>query len=76
MDYVKESKCQCGHLYDYHNDGTLNEKYFHKPGRHGSYWIDYAKIYQMDPTEDFIKVTVEDALRSVDISVNILSFFT
>lgn len=68
MDYVKRSKCLCGHHYDFKNEGQHEEKYFYPATRHGPYWIDHAKVYQMDPTEDFIKTTVEEALRSVDVT--------
>ncbi|XP_026734397.1 uncharacterized protein LOC113498555 [Trichoplusia ni] len=65
MDYLKESKCRCGHLYDfYHESQKSTEKYFYPPTRHGPFWVDAAKIYQMDPMEDFIRDTFRDALKS------------
>ncbi|XP_013164890.1 PREDICTED: uncharacterized protein LOC106115846 [Papilio xuthus] len=64
LEYLYKSKCKCGHLYDYHNENTLTEKYFYQPTKHGPYWMDYAKIYQMDPTEDFIKDTFQQAIMS------------
>ncbi|XP_068633536.1 uncharacterized protein [Battus philenor] len=64
LEYLGESKCKCGHLYDYFNEGKMIEKYFYQPTKHGPYWMDYAKIYQMDPTEDFIKDTLQEALKS------------
>ncbi|CAG9786735.1 unnamed protein product [Diatraea saccharalis] len=64
MDYLKSSKCKCGHLYDFYNEGKAKEKCFHQPTRHGKLWFDQAKIYQMDPWEDFIKDTIRDAMMS------------
>jgi hypothetical protein len=69
MNYLNESRCKCGHLYDYHRGGKSKEKYFYPPTRHGKYWVDNAKVYQMDPMEDFIKDTVRDALKSADPTV-------
>ncbi|CAH1638208.1 unnamed protein product [Spodoptera littoralis] len=65
VDYLDESRCKCGHLYDMYNTGTRpKEKYFYPSTRHGSFWFDKAKIYQFDPVEDFIKETFEEAMRS------------
>ncbi|XP_072949234.1 uncharacterized protein ssp5 [Epargyreus clarus] len=64
MKYLQESKCKCGHLYDFYREGKSKEKYFHPPTRHGPHWIDAAKVYQMDPMEDFIRDTCRDALLS------------
>lgn len=69
LEYLYKSKCKCGHLYDFHNENTLTEKYFYQPTKHGPYWLDYAKIYQMDPTEDFIKDTFQQAIMSSQSSV-------
>ncbi|XP_014367256.2 uncharacterized protein LOC106717843 isoform X2 [Papilio machaon] len=68
LEYLYKSKCKCGHLYDYHNENTLAEKYFYQPTKHGPFWMDYAKIYQMDPTEDFIKDTFQRAIMSSQTS--------
>ncbi|KAF9797642.1 hypothetical protein SFRURICE_017837 [Spodoptera frugiperda] len=69
VDYLHESRCKCGHLYDFYNTGARpKEKYFHQATRHGSYWFDKAKIYQLDPMEDFIKDTFEEAMRSRDLT--------
>ena len=70
MDFLQESKCKCGHLYDFYNTQLSNkEKYFYPPTKHGPLWIDRAKIYQMDPMEDFIKDTVADAVKSTGTTV-------
>ncbi|CAK1551083.1 unnamed protein product [Leptosia nina] len=66
MEYLKTSKCKCGHLYDFKNQGKTKEKFFYPPTRHGKLWFDQAKIYQLDPMEDFIRDTVKDALMSTD----------
>ncbi|CAG5046098.1 unnamed protein product [Parnassius apollo] len=50
------------------NNGKLLEKYFYQSSKHGPFWLDYAKIYQMDPMEDFIKDTFKKALMSTDPS--------
>lgn len=71
MDYLKESKCRCGHLYDFYYEGQKpTEKYFYPPTRHGPFWVDGAKIYQMDPMEDFIRDTFRDALKSKEATVS------
>ncbi|CAG9562003.1 unnamed protein product [Danaus chrysippus] len=64
MDYLKKSKCKCGHLYDFYNEGRATEKYFYQPTKHGPLFWDKAKIYQMDPMEDFIRNTVRESLMS------------
>ncbi|KAL4715970.1 hypothetical protein ACJJTC_013270 [Scirpophaga incertulas] len=66
MGFIKNTKCNCGHLYDFYHEGKCNEKYFYPPTKHGQYWIDNAQIYQMDPTENFIKKTIKEALMSSD----------
>ncbi|XP_050673861.1 uncharacterized protein LOC126971585 isoform X2 [Leptidea sinapis] len=66
MEYIKKSKCKCGHLYDFYNEGKPKEKYVYPPTRYGPLRVDEAKIYQMDPVEDFIKDTVREALMSGD----------
>ncbi|XP_053609208.1 uncharacterized protein LOC128674578 [Plodia interpunctella] len=66
MEYVQESKCLCGHLYDYHLEGKAKEKYFYQATRHGPVWVDKAKVFQLDPKEDFIKETVRLAVQSKD----------
>ncbi|XP_045498600.1 uncharacterized protein LOC123696471 [Colias croceus] len=68
MEYLKKSKCTCGHLYDLYHEGKSKEKYFYPPTRHGKHWFDNAKIYQMDPMEDFIRDTFRDALMSQEPS--------
>ncbi|KAI8436799.1 hypothetical protein MSG28_010260 [Choristoneura fumiferana] len=64
MEYLKESKCKCGHLYDLYHEGKATEKYFYPPTRSAPHWFDKAKIYQLDPMEDFIKETVRLAVQS------------
>nr|XP_021189868.2 uncharacterized protein LOC110375903 isoform X1 [Helicoverpa armigera] len=65
MDYLKDSKCKCGHLYDFYNASAKNkEKFFYPPTRHGPFWFDRAKIYQLDPIEDFIRDTFNEAMKS------------
>ncbi|CAH0691846.1 unnamed protein product [Spodoptera exigua] len=69
MKYLHESRCKCGHLYDMYNTGVRNkEKYFYPPTRHGPFWFDKAKIYQLDSMEDFIKDTFEEAMRSDQVT--------
>lgn len=69
MEYLKKSKCKCGHLYDMFHEGKSEEKYFYPPNRHGPYWIDYAKIFQFDPMEDFVKDKVQECLQSTEPTV-------
>ncbi|XP_052741501.1 uncharacterized protein LOC112052185 [Bicyclus anynana] len=66
MDYLKKSRCKCGHLYDLHHVGKPEAKYFYPPSKHSPFWVDYAKIYQLDPMEDFIKDTVRECLMSTE----------
>ncbi|CAD0201341.1 unnamed protein product [Chrysodeixis includens] len=69
MDYIKDAKCRCGHLYDYNNEiQKVGEKYFYPPTKHGPFWIDTAKVYQMDPMEDFIRDTFRDAMKSDEVT--------
>lgn len=69
MTYLNESKCKCGHLYDFYHEGKAREKYFYQATRHGKHWLDSAKVYQMDPMEDFIRDTVREALMSAEPTV-------
>lgn len=71
MEYLKESKCKCGHLYDFYNEGKFTKKYFYPPTRHAPYWVDNAKVYQLDPMEDFIRDTVRESLMSAEPTVRI-----
>ncbi|XP_045447873.1 uncharacterized protein LOC123656213 [Melitaea cinxia] len=66
MTYLNESKCKCGHLYDFYHEGKAREKYFYQATRHGKHWLDSAKVYQLDPMEDFIRDTVREALMSAE----------
>ncbi|XP_039753354.1 uncharacterized protein LOC120628799 isoform X2 [Pararge aegeria] len=66
MEFLKQSRCKCGHLYDLYNEGKPKEKYFYPPNRHGPFWIDNAKIFQLDPLEDFVKDTVKECLMSTE----------
>lgn len=71
MDYLKETKCKCGHLYDLYHEGKAKEKYFYPATRHGKFWVDKAKIFQMYPLEDFIRDTVREALMSREPTVSL-----
>ncbi|XP_061716113.1 uncharacterized protein LOC133524231 isoform X1 [Cydia pomonella] len=64
IKHLEESKCKCGHLYDFYLEGKSKEKYFYQPTKQWPLWFDEAKIFQMDPMEDFIKDTVRIAERS------------
>ncbi|KAJ8722084.1 hypothetical protein PYW08_004486 [Mythimna loreyi] len=65
MEFLQKSKCKCGHLYDFYNESISNkEKYFYPPTRHAPLWFDHAKVFQMDPMEDFIKETFAIGLKS------------
>lgn len=71
MKYIEGSKCKCHHLYDFKHEGKLVEKYFYKPTKHSPFWIDEAKVYQMDPMEDFVKQCVLEALNSGTVLVSV-----
>lgn len=73
MEYLKGSKCTCGHLYDFYNEGKPSEKLFYPPDKHGPFWIDKAKVFQMDPIEDFIKETFKEGLKSAPSTVGTFS---
>ncbi|XP_037868397.1 uncharacterized protein LOC101738229 isoform X1 [Bombyx mori] len=66
MSYLANTKCKCGHLYDFYHEEKLIEKYFHPPSKHGPFWVDQAKIYQFDNLEEFVKQTVNEAMLSGD----------
>lgn len=70
MNYLNQTKCKCGHFYDFGHEGQATEKYFYKPTHYQPWWLDRAKIFQMDPMEDFIKGCVADALRSESTPVS------
>ncbi|CAB3261459.1 unnamed protein product [Arctia plantaginis] len=69
MEFLKGTKCKCGHLYDLYNEGKPSEKFFYPPDKHGPFWIDKAKVFQMDPMEDFIKDTFREGLKSAPSTV-------
>ncbi|XP_045760352.1 uncharacterized protein LOC123864132 [Maniola jurtina] len=51
LKYVKESKCRCGHLYDYGNEETFPPEelpYFQKPTRFSPFQFNYHTIYNLD----------------------------
>lgn len=73
MKYLKESKCKCGHRYDLYQEGKAKEKYFYPPTRSAPHWFDKAKIYQLDPMEDFIKETIRLAVQSREETVSNIS---
>ncbi|XP_063624067.1 uncharacterized protein LOC134796064 isoform X2 [Cydia splendana] len=64
MKHLEDTKCKCGHLFDFHLEGKSTEKYFYPPTKEWPLWFDEAKVFQMDPMEDFIKETVRLAERS------------
>lgn len=73
--YVEASKCKCHHLYDFKNEGKLFEQYFYKPTNNSTFWFDEAKIFQIDPMEDFIKQCVLEALTSKTVLVSVFSVY-
>lgn len=75
MKYVEDSKCKCHHLYDFKREGKLVEKYFFQPTKHSPFWVDQAKVYQLDPMEDFVKQCVLDALSSKTVLVSVEAIY-
>ncbi|XP_032511699.2 uncharacterized protein LOC116766126 [Danaus plexippus] len=56
--YVKETKCTCGHYYDYGNEGTfpLSElPYFQKPTKFAPFKFNYETIYNMDQKHLYVQ---------------------
>lgn len=52
FNYLKQSKCYCGHHYDFYNEGVFPPEelpFFEKPTRHGPFQIKYDNIYDIDP---------------------------
>ncbi|CAH4015792.1 uncharacterized protein LOC123707123 [Pieris brassicae] len=51
LDYVKRTKCHCGHHFDYGNEGVFPAEelpFFQKPTRHAPYKFNYETIYDLD----------------------------
>ncbi|XP_041974313.1 uncharacterized protein LOC121729761 [Aricia agestis] len=51
LDYVKRTKCRCGHFYDYGNDGTFPPSelpYFEAPTKHLPHRFNYDTIFDLD----------------------------
>ncbi|CAH2100234.1 unnamed protein product [Euphydryas editha] len=56
--YVKENKCQCGHHFDYGNEGTFPPEelpYFQKPTKFSPYQFNYQTIYNLDEKHLYIE---------------------
>ncbi|XP_050674302.1 uncharacterized protein LOC126971843 [Leptidea sinapis] len=52
--YLKETKCQCGHYYDYGNEGTFPPEelpLFEKPTKFLPFKFNYQTIYNIDEKE-------------------------
>ncbi|XP_026764571.2 uncharacterized protein LOC113522923 [Galleria mellonella] len=51
FEYVRKTKCYCGHHYDYGNEGTFPPDelpFFQKPTRHSPFQFKYQTIYDTD----------------------------
>ncbi|XP_050351417.1 uncharacterized protein LOC126774123 [Nymphalis io] len=56
--YMKENKCQCGHHYDYGNEGTFGPEelpYFQKATKFSPYQFNYQTIYNLDQKHLYIE---------------------
>lgn len=62
-------------MYDFKNEGKVSEQYFYKPTNNSTFWFDEAKIFQIDPMEDFIKQCVLEALASKTVLVSVFSVY-
>lgn len=52
FNYIKSSKCYCGHYYDFHHEGKFSPDdvpYFRKPTGREPLQFDYNSIYETDP---------------------------
>ncbi|XP_068629060.1 uncharacterized protein [Battus philenor] len=58
FQYVKDTKCYCGHYYDYGNEGAfLPEElpFFEKPTENGPFRFNYETIYDLDEKQLHVK---------------------
>ncbi|XP_063633227.1 uncharacterized protein LOC134804201 [Cydia splendana] len=65
LKYVKESKCHCGHNYDYGNEGTFppdEVPYFQRPKEGAPYHFNYHTIFDVDQKQVIIKKEVKKFL--------------
>ncbi|CAG4926030.1 unnamed protein product [Colias eurytheme] len=56
--YVKETKCVCGHHYDYGNEGTFPPEelpFFQKATAHSPFKFNYETIYDLDEKHLFVE---------------------
>ncbi|XP_063547565.1 uncharacterized protein LOC134755017 [Cydia strobilella] len=66
LKYVKESKCYCGHNYDYSNEGTFPSDelpHFQKPTAGAPYQFNYHTIFDIDEKQLLIKKEVKKILE-------------
>ncbi|CAK1548215.1 unnamed protein product [Leptosia nina] len=74
FSYVKETKCHCGHHFDYGNEGTFAPEevpFFQKPTRHGPHKFNYETIYDLDEKhlhveKEFKRIWETDSALCVD----------
>ncbi|XP_072935137.1 uncharacterized protein [Epargyreus clarus] len=74
IEYIKSTKCYCGHYYDYGNEGTfLPEElpFFQKPTKNKPFQFNYQTIYNLDPKQlhvekEFKRIWDTDSALHVD----------
>ncbi|CAG9110230.1 unnamed protein product [Plutella xylostella] len=63
IKYLNESKCKCGHYYDFYHEGPFPDYepiYFHKPTPYQRGRFDYENIFEFNETKIIIKQEFED----------------
>uniref|UniRef100_A0A2A4K774 DUF4771 domain-containing protein n=1 Tax=Heliothis virescens TaxID=7102 RepID=A0A2A4K774_HELVI len=78
FEYVKENKCNCGHYFDYGNEGEFPQDalpYFTKPTRNAPYNFNYDTIFDLDPKrlhieKEFKQIWETDSMLRTDEGTN------
>lgn len=78
FQYVRRTKCYCGHHFDYGNEGTFaNDElpFFQKATRHAPHSFNYHTIYDLDPKslhvdKEFKRLWDTDSMLHVDDGTN------
>lgn len=80
FEYIKNTKCYCGHRYDFYNEGTFPPEelpFFVKPTPHSALQFNYHTIFNTDPKElqvdkDFKRIWETDSLLQVDTGIKVV----
>lgn len=76
FQYIKDTKCDCGHYFDFGNEGHFSQEelpYFTKPTGHAPFKFNYDTIYDLDSQKlyvekEFKRIWETDSMLRVDDS--------